>query len=46
MEHIKSNNEYKLKAYFNLTELRESYPIYGYLGIKEALRIMTPEWIE
>lgn len=42
--YIKSENEYKLKAYFNLTDLRESYPIYDCLGIKEALRIMTPEW--
>lgn len=42
--YIKEGDEYKLKAYFNLTDLRESYPIYNCLGIKEALRIMTPEW--
>jgi hypothetical protein len=44
--YTKEGNEYKLKAYFNLTDLRESYPIYECLGIKEALRIMTPEWKE
>lgn len=42
--YIKLGDEYILKAYFNLTELRDSYPIYGCLGAKEALRIMTPEW--
>ncbi len=44
--YIKENEEYKLKAYFNLVDLRESYPIYDCLGIKEALKIMTPEWRE
>ncbi|MCG8804011.1 MULTISPECIES: hypothetical protein [Tenacibaculum] len=44
--YIKENDEYKLKAYFNLIDLREEYPIYGCLGIKEALTIMTPEWRE
>ncbi len=43
--YIKNNNEYALKAYFNLNDLRVSYPIYECSGIKEALRIMTPEWI-
>lgn len=43
--YIKNNlDEYELKAYFNLTDLRENYPIYKCLGVKEALRIMTPEW--
>ena len=42
--YIKKDNEYELKAYFNLNDLRESYPIYECSGIKEALRIMTPEW--
>jgi len=42
--YIKSGDEYQLKAYFNLTDLRESYPVYECLGIKEALRLMTPEW--
>lgn len=44
--YIKSENEYQLQAYFNLTDLRESYPIYNCSGIKEALKIMTPEWRE
>lgn len=44
--YIKSKEEYELKAYFNLTDLRESYPIYECEGIKEALRIITPEWRE
>jgi len=43
---VKVENEYKLKAYFNLTDLKESYPVYECSGIKEALRIMTPEWRE
>lgn len=42
--YIKERGDYILKAYFNLTDLRESYPIYECKGIKEALRIMTPEW--
>ncbi|GAA4839574.1 hypothetical protein [Algivirga pacifica] len=42
--YIKNDNEYVLKAYFNLNDLRESYPIYECSGIKEALRIITPEW--
>lgn len=42
--YIRQEEKYKLKAYFNLTDLRESYPIYECFGIKEGLRIMTPEW--
>lgn len=41
---LKENEEYKMKAYFNLTNLKDSYPIYGCTGIKEALTIITPEW--
>ncbi len=44
--YVKSDNKYRLKAYFNLTDLRESYPIYKCSGVKEALQIMTPEWRE
>ena len=42
--YIKTGEEYRLEAYFNLTDLREGYPIYDCSGVKEALRIMTPEW--
>lgn len=42
----KNDEEYKLTAYFNLTDLKESYPIYNCKGVKEALRIMTPDWRE
>ena len=42
----KTKEEYKLYAYFNLLDLKESYPIYKCKGVKEALRIMTPEWLE
>lgn len=44
--YIKDNEDYVMRAYFNLTSLRESYPIYECDGIKEALTIMTPEWRE
>ena len=42
--YIKTASDYRLEAYFNLTDLREKYPIYDCQGVKEALRIMTPEW--
>jgi len=35
---------YILKAYFNLLNLKEEYPIYKCFGIKDALMIMSPEW--
>lgn len=42
--YLKVNNEYKLYAYFNLLHLTDEHPIYECKGVKEALRIMTPEW--
>lgn len=42
--YIKVGDNYELKAYFNLLEFRDSYPIYNCLGVKEGLRMMTPEW--
>lgn len=44
--YLKNEGEYKLYAYFNLTDLKDSYPIYNCHGVKEALRIMTPDWRE
>lgn len=44
--YIKTETEYKLYAYFNLTDLRNSYPIYKCFGIKEGLKAMTPDWSE
>ena len=44
--YLKSDNEYKLVAYFNLLALTDNHPIYKCKGVKEALRIMTPEWRE
>ena len=42
--YVKNERQFKLHAYFNLTALKNDYPVYGCQGIKEALRIMTPEW--
>ena len=42
--YIKQNSEFKLHAYFNITNLRTSYPIYECHGVNEALKAMTPEW--
>jgi hypothetical protein len=44
--YIQQENTFHLYAYMNLVELRDEYPIYKCLGIKEALRAMTPEWDE
>lgn len=44
--YVKEANEFKLHSYFNLTILKNEYPIYGCQGIKEALRTMTPEWTD
>lgn len=44
--YLKKDNEYKLFAYFNLLDLTDGHPIYECKGVKEALRIMTPEWRE
>jgi len=43
---VKRKKQFELYAYMNLTRLRDSYPVYGCLGIKSALRAMTPEWTE
>ena len=40
----RSEGKFKLHAYLNLTEMRNSYPIYGCGGTKDALSAMTPEW--
>jgi len=42
--YLKEDNEYRLKAYFNILSLTDAHPIYKCGGVKEALRIMTPEW--
>ena len=44
--YLKVLDEYKLYAYLNLTSLKDKYPVYECHGAKEALRAMTPEWIE
>lgn len=41
---IHDGAEFKISAYFNIVDLRDSHPIYGCKGVKEALRMMTPEW--
>ena len=43
--YLKDGKDFNLYAYFNITDLRENYPIYECHGVKEALRAMTPEWI-
>ena len=43
--YLKKNDNFKLYAYFNITELKSAYPIYECYGVKEALKAMTPEWI-
>lgn len=42
--YLKERGEFHLYAYFNITNLKTEYPIYGCHGVKEALRAMTPEW--
>ena len=44
--YLRKQNQFHLYAYFNLTVLKNEYPIYNCHGIKEALRVMTPEWNE
>lgn len=44
--YIKREHQFQLYAYFNITDLKTSYPIYECLGVHEALRAMTPEWSE
>lgn len=42
---LKEDNRYNLYAYFNLLQLRESYPIYGDCkGVKEGLTVITADW--
>ena len=40
----KSNSEFSLHSYMNLTNLKDNYPVYDCRGTKEALLAMTPEW--
>lgn len=42
--YLKKSKKFVLYAYFNITKLKEAYPIYECRGVKEALRAMTPEW--
>lgn len=42
--YLKSKQTYHLIAYFNLIDMKEDCPVYNCKGVKEALRIMTPEW--
>ena len=42
--YINRNSDFKLHAYFNITNLKTSYPIYECHGVNEALKAMTPEW--
>ncbi len=42
--YIKKNDKFNLHAYFNITRMKDSYPIFNCVGIKEGLRAMTPEW--
>ena len=44
--YLKRKHEFKLYAYFNITNLKASYPIYECFGVNEALITMTPEWSE
>ena len=41
---LKTEVNFKLAAYFNITDLREAYPIYGCGGVNEALELMGAEW--
>ncbi|PSV38634.1 hypothetical protein [Photobacterium sp. GB-36] len=42
--YLKDGENFKLYAYFNITRIRESYPIYECGGASMALKAMTPEW--
>lgn len=42
--YTKKNEVFELYAYFNITRLRDSYPIYECYGATKALVAMTPEW--
>lgn len=43
--YLKNSNSFDLYAYFNITRMKSAYPIYSCKGVSEALRAMTPEWI-
>jgi len=42
--YIRNSQNFRLHAYMNLTDLKDEYPIYECHGVKEALRVMTPDW--
>ena len=42
--YLKEDEEFTLYAYFNLTALKNDYPVYDCHGVKQALQAMTPEW--
>ncbi len=42
--YVKRKKLFKLYAYFNLTRLRNAYPVYDCLGAKDAFQAMAPEW--
>jgi hypothetical protein len=42
----KTAEEFILHAYMNLTNLKQSYPVFDCGGVKDALLAMTPEWSE
>ena len=44
--YTKSDGAFKLFAYFNITNFKAQHPIYECGGVFEALRVMTPEWVE
>ena len=43
--YLKREELFVLYAYFNITELKSAYPIYECYGVKEALKVMAPEWV-
>lgn len=44
--YLRNGSDFSLYAYFNITDLKDAYPIYECHGVKEALRAMTPEWMK
>ncbi|OCH14528.1 hypothetical protein [Aliivibrio sp. 1S128] len=44
--YLKDVKGFKLYAYFNITRLREDYPIYECAGVSMALKAMSPEWVQ
>ena len=43
-EDLGQEQKFRLRAYMNLTSLRDNYPIHKCEGAKEALLAMGPEW--